>query len=145
MATYTSSYFSHVIIQDELALVKNPSVAADLQDEAMTVKVAFAVGEVSASYLVDEQQMEIGIKMPPDFPLRGIEVKDVKRLGVDERKWRAWLLGVQQVTTQVSQTPSSQYCANMLQSGRIVDGLLQFKRNVKLHFEGQVECAICYS
>jgi len=31
------------------------------------------------------------------------------------------------------------------QNGRIVDGLGLFKKNVTLHFEGQVECAICYS
>jgi hypothetical protein len=33
----------------------------------------------------------------------------------------------------------------LLQNGRIVDGLSLFKKNVTLHFEGQVECAICYS
>lgn len=32
-----------------------------------------------------------------------------------------------------------------LQNGRIVDGIGLFKKNVTLHFEGQVECAICYS
>ena len=31
------------------------------------------------------------------------------------------------------------------QNGRIADGLSLFKKNVTLHFEGQVECAICYS
>ena len=32
-----------------------------------------------------------------------------------------------------------------VQSGHILDGLALFKKNVTLHFEGQVECAICYS
>lgn len=35
--------------------------------------------------------------------------------------------------------------SSTLQNGRIVDGLGLFKKNVSLHFEGQVECAICYS
>ena len=32
-----------------------------------------------------------------------------------------------------------------VQSGSIVDGLAFFKKNVSSHFEGQSECAICYS
>ena len=31
------------------------------------------------------------------------------------------------------------------QNGRIVDAISLFKKNVALHFEGQTECAICYS
>ena len=31
------------------------------------------------------------------------------------------------------------------QNGRVVDGLSLFKKNVSLHFAGQVECPICYS
>jgi hypothetical protein len=34
---------------------------------------------------------------------------------------------------------------NPRQTGRIVDGLQWFKKNISSHFEGQEECAICYS
>jgi len=131
IATYTSHHFSPFIIQAELAHVKSPEAIAELADENLTVKVASAVNEVVASYLVDEHQLEIKLKIPVDWPLHRIEIKDVKRVGVDENRWRAWILAVQQTIWS--------------QNGTIVDGIGLFKKNVTLHFEGQVECAICYS
>ena len=62
----------------------------------MYVKVASAVNEVAAAYSVDEHQLEIKLRIPGDWPLHKIEVRDVKRVGVDENRWRAWVLGVQQ-------------------------------------------------
>ncbi|KAJ7154581.1 hypothetical protein C8R46DRAFT_1117799 [Mycena filopes] len=131
IATYTSLHFSPVIIRAELAHVKSPEATAELVDENLTIKVATAVNEVVASYLVDEHQLEIKLKIPSDWPLHKIEVKDVQRVGVEETRWRAWILAVQQTLWS--------------QNGRIVDGIGLFKKNVTLHFEGQVECAICYS
>jgi len=129
---YTSSYFSPGIIKAELAQVRQPDVASELSTtENLSVKVSPASGEVTASYTVDEQALELSIRMPSDWPLHRLEVRDTKMVGVSEDRWRAWVLGVQQVVWQ--------------QNGRIVDGLTLFTKNVTLHFAGQVECAICYS
>lgn len=75
----------------------------ELVDEKLSVKIISTSGsgggpgsEVLASYLVDEHQLEIRIRIPSDWPLHRVEVKDVKRVGVDENRWRAWVLGVQQ-------------------------------------------------
>lgn len=115
----------------------------------MSVKVAAAVNEVLASYLVDEHQLEIKLKIPSDWPLHRIEVKDLKRVGVDESRWRAWILAVQQtIWSHVSTELSNNIYQNSnhtVKNGRLTDGLSLFKKNVTLHFEGQVECAICYS
>ncbi|KAK0191944.1 hypothetical protein F5146DRAFT_1102178 [Armillaria mellea] len=121
--SYTSTHFSPVIIRTELVHVKSSEAATELEDDTFKIKVAPNISEVVASYLVDEHQLEMKIKIPTDWPLHKIEVKDIKRVGVDEKHWRSWMLG----------------------NGRIVDGLGLFKKNVTLHFEGQVECAICYS
>jgi hypothetical protein len=117
-------------------------------DENLTIKVANAVNEVVASYLVDEHQLEIKLKIPSDWPLHKIEIKDLKRVGVDENRWRAWILAVQQIIwSHVRVVAFLDYPLSLTfaQNGRIVDGLGLFKKNVTLHFEGQVECAICYS
>jgi E3 ubiquitin-protein ligase listerin len=90
---YTSTYFSPRLIQQELAHVKNTT---DLTSESMTVKVASVVNEVTASYLIDEHQLEMKLKIPGDWPLHKIEIKDGKKVGVDDRHWRAWTLAVQQ-------------------------------------------------
>jgi E3 ubiquitin-protein ligase listerin len=97
VVSYTSQHFSPVIIRTELAHVKSPEATAELTDENMTIKVAHVVNEVTASYLVDEHQLEITLKMPTDWPLHTIEIKDTKKVGVLEDRWRAWVLGVQQI------------------------------------------------
>jgi hypothetical protein len=145
---YTSQHFSPVIIRTELAHVKSPESTALLVDDNFAIKVASSVNEVVASYSVDDHQLEIKLKIPPDWPLHKIEIKDLKRVGVDENRWRAWILAVQQ--TIWSHVRSlliliDRDTHRFVQNGRIVDGLGLFKKNVTLHFEGQVECAICYS
>jgi len=97
VVSYTSQHFSPVIIRTELAHVKSPEATAELTDENMTIKVAHVVNEVTASYLVDEHQLEITLKMPTDWPLHTIEIKGTKKVGVLEDRWRAWVLGVQQI------------------------------------------------
>jgi hypothetical protein len=95
ITSYTSQYFSPVIVDVELSHVKG-SAGQELADDSMTIKVASAVNEVMASYLVDEHQLEIKLKIPTDWPLHKIEVKDMKRVGVDNDRWRAWILAIQQ-------------------------------------------------
>ncbi|GBE89079.1 hypothetical protein SCP_1500820 [Sparassis crispa] len=131
VTAYTSNYFSPIIVRAELSEVKDPDATADLVDENFTLKTASVVSEVTAAYIVDEYQLEITVKLPSDYPLHGIEIKDTKRLGVAEERWRAWVLGVQQILS--------------FRGGRIVDGFSFFKKNVSSHFEGIPECAICYS
>ena len=112
MMAYTSTYFSPVLIRAELDHVKTNATSGELLDEKMNVKVLSTSGsgtgagsggssggvggEVLVNYSVDEHQLEIRIRIPSDWPLHKVEVKDVKRVGVDENRWRAWVLGVQQ-------------------------------------------------
>lgn len=85
-----------MLIRAELVHVRSPEAQAGLVDENLSVKVSMPLNEVVASYLVDEHQLEIKLKIPVDWPLHRIEVKDTKRVGVDEDRWRAWVLAVQQ-------------------------------------------------
>ena len=107
VTSYTSSHFSPAIIRTELAQVKDPAVAAELVDDNMKVRVANAINEVTASYTVDEYQLELKISLPSDWPLHSIDIQD-KRIGVSEDRWRAWILGVRQILTfRVRLSPSA--------------------------------------
>ena len=99
VTTYTSNNFSPALLQAEMMQVKDPASAAEFTDENMKVKVASAVNEITASYAVDEYELEIRLKLPSDWPLHPIEIKDTKRVGVAEDRWRAWILGVSQILT----------------------------------------------
>ena len=97
VTNYTATHFSPVIINTELGRIKSPEGLEELNAENLTVKVASAVNEVTAGYNVDEHQLEITLKIPNDWPLQRVTVKDSKRIGVPEGRWRGWLLGVQQI------------------------------------------------
>ncbi|KZT55173.1 hypothetical protein CALCODRAFT_518938 [Calocera cornea HHB12733] len=131
IATFSSTHFSPILVSAEFAKLKLPQAEEELAHENLTLKVATNVSEVTVAYTIDEQQMELGIRLPPDFPLHGVEVRDIKRVGVPVEKWRQWMLQVQQTITS--------------QNGFLLDALVLFKKNVTLYFEGVVECAICYS
>lgn len=151
VTSYTSTYFSPALLQAELAQVKDPDAVSQLSDENMKVKVANAVNEITACYTIDEQELEVKLKLPSDWPLHPIEIREGGRVGVTEDRWRAWILGMQQILTfRVRHTKHSsdigRYLpSSLLQSGSITDGLVFFMKNVASHFEGQSECAICYS
>ncbi|KAK9367200.1 hypothetical protein V1509DRAFT_627282 [Lipomyces kononenkoae] len=131
--SFTQKYFSPILIDAELQSVqaKWAETETEADDENMQVKVSRVTHEVAAVYSIDEQTMEMIIRVPTNFPLHDVHVDGVKRVGVKENQWRAWLLASQAVITS--------------QNGNIVDALVLFRRNVNLHFEGVTECAICYS
>ncbi|BEI93821.1 uncharacterized protein CcaverHIS019_0602800 [Cutaneotrichosporon cavernicola] len=139
LQAFTARNFSPVIIAHEFSALRAPLALAELTDEGLSIRIAQGGGgtagagaaEAIASYTVDEQPMEIGIRLPADFPLKAVDVRDLRRVGVPENKWRGWLMGVQQTITS--------------RNGLILEALTVFKKNVALHFEGVVECAICYS
>ncbi|WFC97537.1 hypothetical protein MYAM1_000251 [Malassezia yamatoensis] len=128
----TSRFCTPLLADRELNHLRNPDALARLQDEAMSIKV-LSSNEVVATYTVDEHPMEIGVRLPTDFPLHGVEIKDLKRVGVSEAQWRAWLLAVQQMLSG--------------RNGLILDALMLFKKNAEAKFQGYegAECAICYS
>ncbi|GAA5853357.1 hypothetical protein JCM5353_007763 [Sporobolomyces roseus] len=131
---FTSRNFSPLLIASELWSLRDPASETGKQlrdNDDFTVKVAAGANEVKCVFIVDEEAMEIGVKVPNEFPLVGVEVKDVRKVGVTDKQWRAWLLAMQQVIST--------------QSAAIADALLLFKRNVTLHFEGVESCAVCYS
>lgn len=96
---YTSTHFSPAIIRAELAQAKDPVGAAELADENLKVRVASAVHEVTALYAVDEYELELRLRLPADWPLRAAEITDRAHVGVTEKRWRSWVLGVQQILT----------------------------------------------
>jgi hypothetical protein len=77
--------------------LRNKETISQINDENMSIKVLLGAGEVIATYTVDEYPLEISISMPNDYPLRNVEIKDLKKIGVSEGIWRAWILSIRQL------------------------------------------------
>lgn len=98
---YTASYFSPGIIRAELAQVRRADSSSELHTtENLVVKVSPSAGEVTASYTVDDQVLELSLRLPNDWPLHRLDIRDTKMVGVSEERWRGWVLGVQQIVWQ---------------------------------------------
>ncbi|KAG0141417.1 hypothetical protein CROQUDRAFT_292850 [Cronartium quercuum f. sp. fusiforme G11] len=131
VASFSSRHFAPVLIGRELSRVKEQATTMALEDEQMTVKVNLIANEVKVTYVVDEESMEIVVKIPAQYPLQPVEVLDIRKVGIPDAMWRAWLLSIQHTIAS--------------QNGSIAEALALFKKNVSLHFEGVEACAICYS
>lgn len=94
---------SPLIIDKELQSVRTwiqerPAPTPGEEDKEMQVKISRgAAKEVTAVYPIDDQTMEMVVRLPPTFPLRQVEVEGVKRVGLNEQQFRKMQLASQAV------------------------------------------------
>ncbi|KAI9719726.1 MAG: hypothetical protein M1812_003214 [Candelaria pacifica] len=94
--TWTEKYISPLIVIFELANVSEWAPTQEDEDKLL-VKVSNKAKEVNVAYEVDEQAMQIAIRLPGAYPLHLATVEGVHRVGVTERQWRSWLIITQGV------------------------------------------------
>ncbi|RCI09883.1 hypothetical protein L249_3874 [Ophiocordyceps polyrhachis-furcata BCC 54312] len=133
---WTTKYISPLIVDDALDKVQTwadsrEASSSSSGDKELVVKVSKAAREVTAGYEVDESQAAIVIKLPADYPIRGVTVSGLRRVAVSERLWQSWIMTTQGIISFFN--------------GSIIDGLQIFKRNMEGALRGQSECAICCS
>lgn len=128
---FSVRYVSPLLISKMLVDVDAVKSRLTDKDENLSIKVNKITNEIKSVYLIDEQTMEMVVKIPDTFPLSNVSVQGPLRLGVKENQWKAWLLASQRVVS--------------LTNGSIIDCIELFNKNVNLHFSGFEECAICYS
>ncbi|KAI8988239.1 hypothetical protein BDF20DRAFT_813891 [Mycotypha africana] len=107
---YTEKYFSQQLIQRELELVNHPDIKNQLEENEeneFSIKTLKGANEVTATYKVDEQNMQIAIKLPSNFPLRHIDVESIQKVGVNDKQWRGWMFAVASVISSQVRTTFS--------------------------------------
>ncbi|CCG81741.1 E3 ubiquitin-protein ligase listerin [Taphrina deformans PYCC 5710] len=127
----TVKHYSLTLIQHDVQTLQSEQSKSVLKDDNLTVRISNGGRDIFTTYEIDEQNMEMAIRLPPNYPLRRVAVEGIQRVGVKDTVWRAWLFGSQAVLTA--------------QNGSVLDAISLFQRNVSLHFEGVAECNICFS
>lgn len=95
---FTEKYMSPLLIDNELTAVAEwVRAGGEAEEDGMKIKVARSAKEVSASYPVDDQAMDILVKLPAIFPLRQVEVTGLRRVGLDEKRFKQMQLASQAV------------------------------------------------
>ncbi|EJS44195.1 YMR247C [Saccharomyces arboricola H-6] len=128
---FVSQFISPILINNEFDEINSKMDRLTSSDDALTIKLNNITNEVKASYLIDEQKLEISFKLPKNYPLTNIQVTGVSRVGISEQKWKQWIMSTQHVIIGMN--------------GSVLDSLELFTKNVHLQFSGFEECAICYS
>lgn len=128
---FVSQFISPILIKQELEDVFSKMDSLTSKDDALTIKINKVTNEVKASYLIDEQKLELSFRLPSNYPLTNVQVIGVSRVGISEQKWKQWIMSTQRVITGMN--------------GSVMDSLELFTKNVNLQFSGFEECAICYS
>ncbi|CAI1681836.1 hypothetical protein SEUBUCD646_0M03850 [Saccharomyces eubayanus] len=128
---FVSQFVSPILIDNEFNEINSKMDRLTSSDDALTIKLNNITSEVKASYLIDEQKLEISFRLPKNYPLTNIQVTGVSRVGISEQKWKQWIMSTQHVIIGMN--------------GSVLDSLELFTKNVHLQFSGFEECAICYS
>ncbi|CAI4048799.1 hypothetical protein SKDZ_13G3740 [Saccharomyces kudriavzevii ZP591] len=128
---FVAQFISPILINNEFNDINSKMDNLTSNDDALTIKLNSITNEVKASYLIDEQKLEISFKLPKNYPLTNIQVTGVSRVGISEQKWKQWIMSTQHVIIGMN--------------GSVLDSLELFTKNVHLQFSGFEECAICYS
>ncbi|GAV55232.1 hypothetical protein ZYGR_0AS05560 [Zygosaccharomyces rouxii] len=128
---FVSQFISPISINHELEDVETKIERLAAKDDSLTIRINKVTNEVKASYLIDEQKLELSFRLPSHYPLTNVQVIGVSRVGISEQKWKQWIMSTQRVITGMN--------------GSVADSLELFTKNVNLQFSGFEECAICYS
>jgi hypothetical protein len=111
--SFTEKYMSPLIIDKEFAAIRawmaEQPAPAPGEEEGMQVKISRGTAkEILAVYPIDDQTMEMMVRLPSTFPLRQVEVEGVKRVGLSEQQFKKMQLASQAVINfQVGRTLSS--------------------------------------
>lgn len=94
---FTEKYISPTLLNVEFSAINHWLEDPQSRPDGLNVTVSKTVREVKATYDVDDQTMEMMVKLPTSFPLHLVEVKGTKRVAVSEKQWGKWLLACQAV------------------------------------------------
>ncbi|KAI1730329.1 ring finger domain-containing protein [Ditylenchus destructor] len=119
---YTRKFVSPLVLQREIQNVTN------IRRGRLEVKVMPNVNEVSAFYKMEDTTIRLNISLSANYPL-SLATIEIERSIVSKDLHRRWLLQLEMFLSH--------------QNGPLLDGILQWKRNIDKHLEGVEDCTIC--
>ncbi|KAJ2812274.1 hypothetical protein H4S07_001513 [Coemansia furcata] len=109
---------------------RKPTAIAKVLEEYDEATVRPSATQVTLTYTVDDNTLEVVVKIPPAYPLALPVFESLRRVAVNEKRWRCWLVAAQ--TQMARNCRVDEACAHVL-------------GNIGAHFAGVEDCAICYS
>ena len=89
-----------------------------------------STAEIKAKYEKDEVMMELSITIPPEYPLKSVQVQVGQQIKISARQKNKWALAIRKLL--------------QIRNGDIISAVLLWKSNIDKELEGIEECFICY-
>uniref|UniRef100_A0A7S1FVN7 E3 ubiquitin-protein ligase listerin n=1 Tax=Corethron hystrix TaxID=216773 RepID=A0A7S1FVN7_9STRA len=118
-------------LRRELETIKGSEGAPEMGE--MVIGGSCVSREVVASYVQDECELKVVIRIPRAFPLRNVEVDCKGSYGVKESRWRRWQMQIMRMLNKTEE------------DGTILEALILWKENVDKEFDGIEPCPVCYA
>ncbi|KAH0559624.1 hypothetical protein GP486_003863 [Trichoglossum hirsutum] len=87
---FTEKFISPLVIEDALRRVSE-WVGYKTTTEEKKLQVKVLKREVTAEYGVDDQTLRVRIEFPSAYPLQQVAVSGTNSVGIENKKWDAWL------------------------------------------------------
>ena len=130
LSTFMEETVSHMLTHRELAFIEEARTSRRLGD--LTVTGSAVSRRIRAQYEQDEVMIEMKLTLPPNYPLRKVEVECNSKLSGESNRNNQWGL-------QIMHLMSSPHLG-----GTVVDAVLLWKASVDKQMEGVEPCPICY-
>lgn len=128
---YIKQIVSPSILENE---IKKIEIAQSLSSANINADLTFqlfkSTKEILVTYHRKEIEMQLRIRIPPDYPLKSVDVEVSKQLKIHEKNLRKWILSIKKIL--------------QMQNGDIITAVLKWKENIEKETEGVEECYICY-
>jgi len=128
--SFLAAKITPLLVKEEVAEIRSAVSAGAFSEDEMQVFASTVSRTVTTLYKKDGCKLEMVISIPEAYPFKSITVECTKQLGVQEKRWRRWVI---QIVSLLS-----------TQDGSILDAVNLTKQNLDKEFEGTEPCPICY-
>jgi hypothetical protein len=95
---FTEKFISPFVIEDSLRHVSEWA-GRQTTTEEKKLQVKVLKREVMAGYEVEDRMVQVHIVFPSEYPLQQAAVKGNNSVGIEDKKWEAWLISAKGAIT----------------------------------------------
>jgi len=98
VGAWTAKWFSALVAEDILEEVARWSEELESRagdEKTLRIKISKNSREVFAAYEIDDMEMVIVIRLPPEYPLNIVEVQSINRVAIPEKTWNNFIAHTQ--------------------------------------------------
>jgi len=97
--SWTEKFFTPIAVEEHLEEVQRWADGQEVTDDEkeLLVKTSTRARDIIAGYEIDDMTMQMSISLPVNYPLQPVVVTGINRVGIQEKKWKSFMITTQAV------------------------------------------------